>query len=194
MRTVRRLQEASPTPPRYRLVLDYDARQKTRFLAKLESGEEIALRLPRGTVLADGDRLLSDDGDSIEVVAAAETLSVATTDDDLLFARAAYHLGNRHVPLQIGVRHLAFRHDHVLDDLMRRLGMKVDFKTASFVPERGAYDHGSSHPHTHGHAHTHDHSHDHAHTHDHPHADHPATHHGARQQDLFCVGGAPRRS
>jgi urease accessory protein len=98
MRTVRRLHRTTE-PAASRLILSYDARNRSRFRARLENGEEIAVMLPRGTVLAHGDRLHTDDGVSYEVVAADESLSVATTNDVLVLARAAYHLGNRHVPL-----------------------------------------------------------------------------------------------
>src|SRR5262245_41254219 len=98
MRSVRSLHR-STLPPDGRLYLDYDARTKSRCRARLENGEEIAVKLARGTVLAGGDRLLADDGASFEIVAADEDLSVATTGDALLLVRAAYHLGNRHVPL-----------------------------------------------------------------------------------------------
>jgi urease accessory protein len=117
-------------------------------------------------VLAHGDRLHTDDGVSYEVVAADESLSVATTNDVLVLARAAYHLGNRHVPLQIGVGRLAYQHDHVLDDMVRRLGLSLTFENAPFEPESGAYGH-SHHDREHhdnedhhGSAHHHHHHHD----------------------------------
>jgi len=121
--------------------------------------------LPRGTVLEHGDRLLTDEGDSYEVVAANESLSVATTEDPLLLARAAYHLGNRHVPLEIGIGRLAYQHDHVLDDMVRRLGLTLAYENARFEPESGAYGHShhdhSDHDHTHGHEHHHESEHQH---------------------------------
>jgi urease accessory protein len=173
MRTVRSLSKANAEPADGRLILDYDSRQKSRFRARLESGEELAVHLPRGTVLADGDRLLTEDGMSIDVLAADEELSVATTDDALLLARAAYHLGNRHVPLRIGVGILAYRHDHVLDGMMRRLGLMLAFRRAPFTPEPGVYGHDASgghrHGHDHGHAHDDAHARDHTHAHDHTH-------------------------
>ncbi|HVR19977.1 MAG TPA: urease accessory protein UreE [Polyangiaceae bacterium] len=178
MRSVRSLHKSS-LPPDGRILLDYDARTKSRFRAHLEGGEEIAVKLPRGTVLADGDRLLADDGGSFEVVAADEDLSVATTSDPLLLARATYHLGNRHVPLEIGIGRLAFQHDHVLDEMVRRLGLTLGYERAPFAPEGGVYAHGTGSSH-HDHAH-HDHGdhdpvhhhhdhHDHAHDHGHDHA------------------------
>jgi urease accessory protein len=166
MRNVRQRHDAPTGPATGRLVLDYDARKKSRFRAKLESGEEVAVRLPRGSVLFGGDRLLADDGGSFEVVAADETLSVASTSDPLLLARAAYHLGNRHVPLQIELGRLAYQHDHVLDEMLGRLGLSLALARGPFDPEPGVYGHGASNGHRHDHAH-HDHDH-----HDHGHHEH----------------------
>ena len=179
MRTLRRLHE-SEAPPEGRLVLDYDARTKSRFLARLENGQEIAVQLPRGTTLSGGDRLLADDGASFEVVAATEELSVATTNDPLLLARAAYHLGNRHVPLEVGLGRLAYQHDHVLDDMVRRLGLTLTFEQAPFTPEGGAYGHGHGHEHGHGHGHGHEHEHEHEHGHGHGHEHEHEHGHGHR--------------
>src|SRR5688572_7351007 len=102
MRTARRVHRTTE-PAAGRLILGYDARNKSRFRARLENGEELRVMLPRGSVLAHGARLITDEGESFEIVAAHESLSVATTEDPLLLARAAYHLGNRHVPLEVGV-------------------------------------------------------------------------------------------
>lgn len=172
MRTVRDHRPRDGQPADGRLVLDYDARQKSRFKAVLDGGEELAVMLPRGTVLADGDRLVTDDGASIEVVAANEDLSIASTDDALLLTRAAYHLGNRHVPLRIGSSSVAYRHDHVLDLMMRRLGLMVAFRRAPFTPEPGVYGHSTSGGHEHGHAHSHEED---SHHH-HAHPDHERAH------------------
>jgi urease accessory protein len=175
MRTARAHQPANQEAADGRLVLDYDARQKSRFKAVLEGGEELAVMLPRGTVLADGDRLLTDDGASIEVIASDEDLSIASTDDALLLTRAAYHLGNRHVPLRISSNSVAYRHDHVLDLMMRRLGLIVAFRRAPFTPEPGVYGHSPSGGHEHRHSHAEDeHSH---HDHDRPAHEHS---HGER--------------
>ena len=167
MQTARHLHRTTE-PAAGRLILSYDARNKSRFRARLENGDEIAIMLPRGTVLAHGDRLLTDEGPSYEVVAADESLSVATTSDPLLLARAAYHLGNRHVPLQIGIGRLAYQHDHVLDDMLRRLGLSLAYESAPFEPESGAYGHAHAH---HDHAHGDDHHHESGHHHHHHQAD-----------------------
>jgi urease accessory protein len=153
---------SSLPPPRVSgvITLDFDARQKHRFLARLEGGGELAIQLPRGSVLADGDILETDDGAGVRVRAAEEELSVLHTSDPLLFGRLAYHLGNRHVPLELGPGRIAYRHDHVLDDLATRLGAELSFERAPFSPEGGAYGRGES-AQGHGHAHAHE-----AHAHD----------------------------
>ena len=110
--------------------------------------------LPRGTILRGGDCIRAEDGTTIRVVAADETVSVAYIDDRTLFARACYHLGNRHVPLQIGEGWLRYLHDHVLDDMLKGLGVMVACEQASFEPEAGAYGGHSVHSHHH---HSHDH-------------------------------------
>jgi urease accessory protein len=136
------------------VTLTYDQRCKSRQRLKLDDGSEAALLLERGTVLADGDRLAADDGLIIAVKAAPETLSVVRTENPLALARAAYHLGNRHVPLQIAPGDLRYQHDHVLDDLVIALGLTVGVVTAPFQPEGGAY---GRQPHAHAHDHHHDH-------------------------------------
>ena len=144
------------------LSLTFEDRRRSRLLARLADGSEVALMLPRGTVLRDGDCLRGEAaGPIVRVRAAPETLSVARTDDAHLLTRAAYHLGNRHVPLQIGAGWLAYQHDHVLDDLARELGLHVATEIRAFEPEAGGYRHQGSH--AHGHTHQHDHGHDHHH-------------------------------
>lgn len=144
------------------VTLTFDQRRHSRLLAHLDDGRELALMLPRGTVLRDGDRLRARDGATVIVVRAApESLSVAHTSDALLLTRAAYHLGNRHVPLQVGADFLAYAHDHVLDDMVRGLGLHVQARTAPFQPEAGAFHGEGGHPHGPAHDHAHDHSHKH---------------------------------
>jgi urease accessory protein len=138
------------------LTLTFENRRRSRLLARLDDGREVSLILPRGTTLRDGDRLRArEGGEAVEVRAAVESLSVAATVDPHRLAVAAYHLGNRHVPLQIGSGWVAYAHDHVLDDLARALGLEVDIRLAAFEPENGAF---RSLPHNHdhdGHAHHH---------------------------------------
>jgi len=149
--------------PSARLTLPFELRQKSRLRCQLDDGEEAGLVLERGTVLRGGDLLLASDGRVVQVIAAAEGLSVVATDDALLLARAAYHLGNRHVPLQIRAGMLCFLHDHVLDDMLRGLGLPVRFEMLPFEPEGGAYGrHDAAQS---GHDHSHDHGHGTAHGH-----------------------------
>ncbi len=121
------------------LTLTFDERCKSRLRAALDSGREAGVWLPRGTVLRDGDRLTGDDGVVVRVKAAAEAISLVCADECLLLCRACYHLGNRHVPLQIAPGELRYRHDHVLDDLLQLLGLEVMHEKAPFEPEGGAY-------------------------------------------------------
>jgi len=114
--------------------------------------------------------LLVEGGLVVVVQAALEGLSVVTANDPLELARAAYHLGNRHIAVQIGALRLAYLHDHVLDDMIRELGFAVTFAAEAFEPENGAYGRGHAHlAHPHGHAHDHGHGHSHGHAHDHEH-------------------------
>ena len=135
------------------VALAYDERKRSRLRVTLASGAEAGIFLERGDHLHGGDRLLSEDGGSVvEIVAAPEKLIEAVADTPLLFARAAYHLGNRHVPVQIipetdGGR-LRIQTDHVLADMVRGLGCAVGETEAPFQPESGAYgSHGGHHHH-----------------------------------------------
>jgi urease accessory protein len=147
LQIVERLDE--DLPARATLTLPFDLRQKSRLRTRLDSGEDVGLFLPRGTVLRHGDRLRTTDGRVVEVRAAPETVSTARTDDPLMLARAAYHLGNRHVALEIGPGWLRYLHDHVLDRMVRELGLDVVCGQVPFEPETGAYDGGHHHGHEH---------------------------------------------
>lgn len=168
--------EAGATPDAT-LTLPFEQRKKSRLRARLDGGEEVALFLTRGRMLRGGDLLRASDGRVIEVRAAAEQVSTATAAAPEALLRGAYHLGNRHVPVQIGEGFLRYEHDHVLDDMVRGLGLTVTVEQACFEPEGGAYaGHGHGHGHAAGpsaHAHAHDHEHGdepaHVHGHDHPH-------------------------
>jgi urease accessory protein len=141
-----------PNPPARGLVLPFSERSKSRARHVLDNGEEVGLFLERGSVLRNGDLLLADDGRVVCVEAAPESVSMAHTDDLLLLARACYHLGNRHVALQIGHGWLRYVHDHVLDDMLRGMGLAVLVERAPFEPEGGAYV-ANTHSHTHSHQH-----------------------------------------
>jgi urease accessory protein len=188
------------------LTLPYDARCKSRLAATLDTGEEVGVVLPRGTVLRDGDMLVADDGGLVRVIAAAESVLLVRAPDRLTLTRAAYHLGNRHTPVEVGADELKLEADPVLEDMLKRLGAQVERATLPFQPEAGAYggghrhghdetfaddyalaqrvyDEHHGHAHDHGHAHTHAHSPDHAPDHDHVHGpdcghDHGHEHHG----------------
>jgi urease accessory protein len=124
-----------------RMTLPFDLRKKSRLRTQLDSGEEVALMLERGMMLRGGDLLEAQDGRIVAVIAADEEVSTVTSDDPWQLSRAAYHLGNRHVSLQVGQGWLRYQHDHVLDEMVRGLGLKVEIQTAPFEPEGGAYSH-----------------------------------------------------
>jgi urease accessory protein len=138
------------------LTLPFEERQRSRARVRLSSGEEVALLLPRGSLLRGGDALTLSDGRALRVVAAQETVSTVYSADAQALARAAYHLGNRHIPLEVGRGYVRYAHDHVLDGMVRELGLSVVAEQAPFEPEGGAY---GRHSHSHGHSHSHSHSH-----------------------------------
>ena len=124
--------------PILKLTLPFEQRQKSRLRAQADNGEEVALILPRGRVLRGGDRVAATDGRKVEIVAAAEKLLHIESAE---LARVAYHLGNRHVPLQVGPGFLRIAEDHVLEEMARKLGARVSHVEAPFEPEAGAYGH-----------------------------------------------------
>ena len=149
------------------LTLVFELRRRARLRARLDSGVEVGLLLERGLSLKDGDRLATKDGSLVvEVRARPEVLSTVETTDRHLLTRAAYHLGNRHVPLQIEQGRLSYQHDHVLDGLMHELGLHAHVVERPFEPEAGGYSSG-------GHRHEHEHGgHEHADGDDHHHHGH----------------------
>jgi urease accessory protein len=144
----RKSRKAAP-PGAPTLTLTLDQRRRSRLRVELDDGRPAGILLPRGTVLRDGDCLESEDGMAVRVVAAVERLSEAETADPLRLARACYHLGNRHVALQIEPGRVRYPHDPVLDDLARGLGLRVRTVDAPFDPEPGAYG-GQGHGHGQG--------------------------------------------
>jgi urease accessory protein len=159
--------------------LDWDVRQKSRFDATDSAGRTLGVFLPRGTAVRGGDALVAEDGSLVVVKAAPQPVLVVRhctahgSPFDLL--RAAYHLGNRHVPLELQTDRLLLEPDHVLADLLRSMHLIVSEEQTAFEPENGAYAalaHGHGHGHNHAH-HDHDHNHNHDH-HDHDHAPAPA--------------------
>ena len=149
---VERLCEALPAE--MTLTLPFEQRQKSRLRTRLDNGMDVGLFLPRGTVLRHGDLLRTTTGSVVEVQAAPESVSTARTDDPLLLVRAAYHLGNRHVPLQVGPGWLRYLHDHVLDRMVQELGLAVISEQVPFEPEAGAQGEVNAHHHHHHHDHS----------------------------------------
>ena len=156
--------------------LDWDVRQKSRFDTTDSAGRHIGVFLPRGTLVRGGDILVAADGSLIRVIAAPQAVLRITpcpqhgTPFDLV--RAAYHLGNRHVQIELKSDHLKIEPDHVLADMLRAMHLIVKPSEEGFEPEGGAYaagghGHDHSHGHEHGHKHGHEHGHSHGHGHDH---------------------------
>jgi urease accessory protein len=153
------------------LVLDWDIRQKSRFDATASDERHVGVFLPRGTVVRGGDVLLTQDGSLLRVVAAPQPVLRITacpdhpaSDQAFDLMRAAYHLGNRHVPIELQADHLKIEPDHVLADMLRAMHLTVEEVREPFEPEGGAYGaqgtghaHQGGHHHDHGHAHGHDH-------------------------------------
>lgn len=133
------------------LTLTFELRAKCRLRTRLDSGEEVGLFLPRGTILRGGDRLTGKDGRVVAVQAAPERVIEARSADALLIARAAYHLGNRHVAVEVQPGLLRLAADHVLAQMLVGLGLDVLETQAPFEPEAGAYGGHPAH-HTHAHA------------------------------------------
>jgi urease accessory protein len=181
--------------------LDWDVRQKSRFDTTDSLGRNLGIFLPRGTLLRGGDMLVAEDGSMVRVLAAPQAVlrisACPTHGSPFDLTRAAYHLGNRHVPIELKPDHLKIEPDHVLADLLRAMHLIVNTVDEAFEPEGGAYsaathaghhhgghahdDHGDHSDHSHakttaaphvhgpdcGHDHGHDHNHNHAHSHDH---------------------------
>ena len=149
--------------------LDWDVRQKSRFDAVDSQGRTLAVFLPRGSLVRGGDVLVGEDGSLVLVQAAPQALlrvsACAEHGTPLDLLRAAYHLGNRHVQLEVQDDHLKLEPDHVLAELLRQRHLIVREVREAFEPEGGAYAapaHGHDHGHgAHGHAQAHDHGHDH---------------------------------
>ncbi len=150
------------------LELPYELRCRARFRAVTQKGEEVGLFLERGHILDEGDILFTDCGKRIGIRAALESVATLRAADWESFSRACYHLGNRHVPLQVGERWARMQPDHVLEEMVVGLGLEVLHERQPFRPESGAYKSGG-HAHGHGHSHDHSHSHDHGHSHGHDH-------------------------
>ncbi len=147
----KRLAQGSSMVVEATLSLPWEQRQRSRLRVRLDDGREAALLLPRGTALKDGDLLETTQGLRVRVRAQVEELSLVVCPDARQLARACYHLGNRHVPVQIRPDGALYQRDHVLDEMLRGLGLAPQHVSAAFEPEAGAY-HGRHGGHHHGHA------------------------------------------
>lgn len=150
--------------------LDWDVRQKSRFAATDSAGRALGVFLPRGTLVRGGDVLVAEDGSLVRVLAAPQPVMCIShcpqhgTPFDLV--RAAYHLGNRHVPIELQPDHLKIEPDHVLAGMLRAMHLVVAESSAPFEPEGGAYAAGHNAPaHAHRHGHHHGDTHGHSHSH-----------------------------
>jgi len=172
------------------LRLPFDQRRTAGLRAKLVSGEDVAVKLPRGEILRGGDLVVASDGRIIEIQAESERVLNVECDSPAALARCAYELGSRHVAVEVGDGWLRVAADHDLAHVLEALGAKLAQMDAVFEPDAGAsavghddghghsHDHGHDHKHEHAHGHDHGHDHDHDHDHDHAHCDHPHHRHG----------------
>ncbi|MBF0659739.1 urease accessory protein UreE [Psychrobacter sp. NG25] len=155
------------------LLLDFDTRQHSRFKATTVSGESVGVDLPRTGTLKGDDVLINEAGELIQVIAKPQVVTKVTADDVFTLMKGAYHLGNRHVPLMFdqSFNHgdaeyaLYFENDHVLAQMLERLGLRVEDASVPFEPETGAYQSGQGHSHGHSHSHAHSSSDSHSHSH-----------------------------
>lgn len=127
------------------LALTAEERTRSRRRFETEDGQPVLLHLPRGTVLRDGDLLQADDSNLVQITAKPEPVLTITAQTPLDLLRAAYHLGNRHVPVEITATYLRLSPDPVLRTMLEQLGMEVAEAILPFQPEIGAY--GNNHAH-----------------------------------------------
>ena len=182
------------------VVLDFDDRHRRRFAMEGVGGLNFLLDLPEAVALRTGDALKLEDGRLVEILGASEPLAEIRAESPEHLLRLAWHLGNRHLPVQVAGQKLRIRRDHVIEAMVQGLGGQVRAVEAAFDPEGGAYaqamhahHHGHDHHHDHGHhhhGHKHEHGHSHAHAHDHAHGegcgcghDHDHDHHHDHHRD-----------
>ncbi len=146
--------------------LDFEGRYLRRKVLPTRKGRNLLVDLPQTELLAHGDRLQMTDGACIEVIAAREALIEIRAKTPHQLSRLAYHLGNRHLPVQIETERLLIKRDHVIEDMLIKLGAATRPVSEIFNPEGGAYGHGRTHSHEHPHEHSHEHGHEHRHSHD----------------------------
>jgi urease accessory protein len=173
--------------------LDWDTRQKSRFDTTDSSGRSLGFFLHRGTVVRGGDVAVAEDGSLVRVIAAAQPVLRVQhcpqhgAPSDLL--KAAYHLGNRHVAVELKPDHLQLEADHVLADMLRSMHLIVSETTAPFEPEGGAYASHDAHGHAQDHGHGHGHGHGQQDAHDHPHGH---VHSAAKKISIPIAAAAPQ--
>ncbi len=130
-----------------RVLVDYDRRHRRRIVLSAESGRDVLVDLPQAVRLRDGDGLATEQG-VVRVCAQAEALLEIHAHDEGELARIAWHLGNRHLPMQLVGNRIRIRADHVIEAMVEGLGGHVDAIEAPFDPEAGAYA-GGGHGHHH---------------------------------------------
>lgn len=158
--------------PSAQVKLPHDLRHLRRKLLHLENGEMVMLDLKDPVLFANGDLLVREDGELIEILAAEEKLFEIRGKDRAHLIELAWHLGNRHLPAQIEEERILILRDHVIRTMLQGLGALVIEVSEPFQPARGAYHGGHSHDHDHEHSHDHDHEHHHDHDHGHGHHHH----------------------
>ncbi len=167
LKLTERLSVTDPGDHEDQLELPFDERKRGRLKAVTAGGLEAGIFIERGDAMRDGTRLRAETGEIVLIKAAPEQVSTAVCtevgeQDALTFARVCYHLGNRHVPLQIGDGWVRYHQDHVLDEMVGLLGCTVIREEVPFEPENGAYSgHGHNHSHSHSHSHKGGHHHEH---------------------------------
>jgi urease accessory protein len=139
-----------PSAPADRVVLDFDHRHRRRLAMTGEKGVEFLLDVAEAMALKDGDGIVLDDGRIVEVRAANEELAEITAADSAHLVRLAWHLGNRHLPTALAGDRLFIRRDHVIEDMLKKLGASIRHVEAPFDPEGGAYGHHHGEDHAHG--------------------------------------------
>lgn len=188
-------------PAAAKVELSHDLRHLRRKLLHLDNGEMVMLDLKAAVLFAEGDKLMLENGDLVEIVAAKEKLFQVRGRDRLHLTELAWHLGNRHLTAEIGEDVILIPRDHVIRAMLEGLGASVTPVEAAFQPVRGAYHAHGGHEHHHehgencgcgGHDHDHGHSHDHAHDHGHSHsqaaAGHAHEHHHEHGEGCGCGG------
>lgn len=144
---------AQARPPIDIIVLTHDERHLRRRRLTMEHGDTIMVDLPRTIALHHGDRFVLDDGSTVEVIAAEESLTEITARNGEHHAELCWHLGNRHLPAQVEADRVLIVPDRIIEDMLKGLGAKLRPVTEIFTPMRGAYDSANAHDHNHGHTH-----------------------------------------